>query len=681
MANTVDPKQYQIYVERQGANYIDYEKITDNANKLLSDEVDRRDKIKQDLDQRANDLFDQLGKVQLNSDTKYSDQVLDAAAQLRKSLMLDQQLLKKGKLSVNEFKQQMERGKQQMAEWGLITKGFGKYKDDYNARLQIDKDTGEPIMAPDEMIIKESSLGFAYTYDKQIYVDPITKNTYFYTPNDDMSIPDFNEEPDKFMAMSNARNRFQYSNDRKQYDIGYQVKQEADMLGAIVDSYVAKFKGEGRGGTYVMTETDYTVIEEEGLLDEFVDTIFAKTSGTDRGLANAADVMGEFTIAMSLEQFKKNCKGGELCDEKYFIKVNPNAPGGMTYEFGDDNKNKDFVQKRVKEDIKKKTNMQLGRKEEISSKQYEPNQDATSTGLKIEEKNVAGFFNDYKNILTGDQDRFNASEKDLRDRANARLRKDQTNTDGKQITKINRTDKQIEITFRNNQGVTTTEKISLFKGDDPTKPRADKEVYQELFGFLRPEGYGSDSFTGLEEQAKSGGFNYNVDPKDDNRGTSVSSEGAFTSIVPVLQSDRQVLGGDGKSYPKYSDEWKKAANKVISGGDYDASLRYFKSNLPNELNSALQQMNLPIKDLGVNVTGIDESGGNNSFTIYYNDPYTDKRVSIRFKFDTPSKSTNNVMEAMDKVILNIVNSYNTTEAGELLKEDEEKKKNKSAPIS
>ena len=41
MANTVDPKQYQIYVERQGANYIDYEKITDNANKLLSDEVEQ----------------------------------------------------------------------------------------------------------------------------------------------------------------------------------------------------------------------------------------------------------------------------------------------------------------------------------------------------------------------------------------------------------------------------------------------------------------------------------------------------------------------------------------------------------------------------------------------------------------------------------------------------------------
>ena len=66
MAKTVDPKQYQIYVDRQGANYIDYQKISERANKLLTDEVDRRDKIKQDLDDRANELYDQIGTVQLN---------------------------------------------------------------------------------------------------------------------------------------------------------------------------------------------------------------------------------------------------------------------------------------------------------------------------------------------------------------------------------------------------------------------------------------------------------------------------------------------------------------------------------------------------------------------------------------------------------------------------------------
>lgn len=405
MANTVDPKQYQIYVERQGENYIDYEKITDNANKLLADEVDRRDKIKQDLEARANDLYDQLGKVEMNSDSRFSDQVLDAATQIRKSLMLDQSLLKKGQISVNEYKQQLERAKQQMAEWGVITKEFGKYKDDYNARLQIDEETGEPIMAPDEMIIKESSLGFSYTYDKQIYVDPITKNTYYYTPNKDGSIPDFNEEPDKFMAMSNARNRFQYSNDRKQYDIGFQVKKEKDMLGQIVDAYVSKFKGFDRVGTYVMTETDYIVLEKDGLLDEFVDTIYAKTSGTDRGLANSADVMGEFTIAMSLEQFKKNCKGGDLCDEKYFIKVNPNDPSGMTYEFMG---GKEFVEERVKADIKEKANMQLGRKEEISGKSYDPNESAVGAAITEEEERQIGFLGRVQDIAVGNLNDFSS---------------------------------------------------------------------------------------------------------------------------------------------------------------------------------------------------------------------------------------------------------------------------------
>ena len=322
----------------------------------------------------------------MNSDSKFSDQVLDAAAQLKKSLMADQKLLKSGAISVNEYKQQLERAKSQMGEWGAITKSFGEYKDNYNQRIKLDDDTGEMIMAPDELIIKESSLGFSYTYDKQIYVDPVTKNTYYYQPNEDGSIPDFNKESDKFMAMSNARNRFQYENDRKAYDIGFQVKQEKEMLGTIVDSYVGRFKGANRVGTYVMTETDYTVLEQEGLLDQFVDTIYAKTSGTDRGLANSADVMGEFTVALSLEQFKKNCKGGEFCDEKYFIKVNPNDPSGMQFEFSD----KAFVEERVKADIKEKANMQLGRKEEISSKAYDPNEDISATAQGDKDSAVAG---------------------------------------------------------------------------------------------------------------------------------------------------------------------------------------------------------------------------------------------------------------------------------------------------
>ena len=54
---------------------------------------------------------------------------------------MDQSLLA-GKLSINEFKQQMERAKQQMNEWGVVTKNFGTYKDEYDKRNQLDETTG-----------------------------------------------------------------------------------------------------------------------------------------------------------------------------------------------------------------------------------------------------------------------------------------------------------------------------------------------------------------------------------------------------------------------------------------------------------------------------------------------------------------------------------------------------------
>ena len=671
MAKTVDPKQYQIYVNRQGANYIDYQKITERANKLLTDEVDRRENIKQDLDNRANDLYDQLGTVQMNSDSKFSDQVLDAAAQLKKSLMADQKLLKSGAISVNEYKQQLERAKSQMGEWGAITKSFGEYKDNYNQRIKLDDDTGEMIMAPDELIIKESSLGFSYTYDKQIYVDPVTKNTYYYQPNEDGSIPDFNKESDKFMAMSNARNRFQYENDRKAYDIGFQVKQEKEMLGTIVDSYVGRFKGANRVGTYVMTETDYTVLEQEGLLDQFVDTIYAKTSGTDRGLANSADVMGEFTVALSLEQFKKNCKGGEFCDEKYFIKVNPNDPSGMQFEFSD----KAFVEERVKADIKEKANMQLGRKEEISSKAYDPNEDISATAQGDKDSAVAGFFEDYKSLLSGDQDKFNAAEKDLRNRANARLVSEKSDV---QVNKISRTDKEMIIEFVNEDGTLTTEKISLFKGGDLNKPRADKEVYQELFGFLRPDGYDAGSFQSLSDQALRGGFDYTVKEGEDNRGTAVESQKGFKEVTVNPLSKQKVLSEDGKTFPDYSAEWQRKADKEIKGGDYEDSLNYFKANLGTEIKEELKKIGIMDNIGDVVVTGVNESGPTNSFTIKVTDPYTQKPLSATFKFDTPAKNTSSVVSAMDKIISEITFIYNNSEGGKQIKDKEEKK---SAPTS
>ena len=80
---------------------------------------------------------------------------------------------------------------------------------------------------------------------------------------------------------------------------------------------------------------------------------------------------------------------------------------------------------------------------------FTPNKDIGAQGLGDQDKAVAGFFDDYKNILTGDQDTFNASQKDLVRRANQKLEK---NKSDKRITDVKRTDREIIIKFVGGDG-------------------------------------------------------------------------------------------------------------------------------------------------------------------------------------------------------------------------------------
>ena len=685
MAKTVDPKQYQIYVDRQGANYIDYQKISERASKLLYDEADRRDKIKQDLDARANDLYDQIGTVELNSDSTYSDHVLDAAGQLKKSLMMDQSLLKQGRMSVNEFKQQMERAKQQMNEWSTITKDFGAYKDEYDKRNLIDETTGEVIAAPDELLVKESALGFGFAKDKQMYIDPVTKNAYFFTPNQDGSIPDFKTQADKYLPISNARNLYSYSNDRKGYDVQFQVKNEKDLLGALVESAPNFFTLDERNGMYIMTETQYTAADDAGLFDDFVDTIYAKTSGTDRGIANTAAVMGDFTLALSKEQFLENCGGKrdgvDYCDLKYYIKVDPNNPKGMTFSFGDDDENKEFVTQSIRDNIKDQVRLQFGAKKEIDNVKFAPNKDVGSQALGDQDKAVAGFFNDYKNMLTGDQDSFNASQKDLVRRANQKLEKAESD---QRITDVKRTDKELIIKFVGGDGTVTEEKISLFKDDNPETPRSDSQIYQEMDTFFRPEGYDSVSFTALEDQAGRAGFTYDVEGTDF-RGTQVESERGFTKLPYEPLADKKVPSADLKSFNSYSSDWKSRAERTsnaVKAGTYDEALKYFKTTFRSDITSLLQEAGITLPLSGIRVYGTDLSGGGeNEFRFYIKDPITGKEIKETIKYDKPSNDTGSVMNAYDSIIRQIISTYNETEGGKNYKKDEKKDKKNSAPIS
>ena len=67
-----------------------------------------------------------------------------------------------------------------------------------------------------------------------------------------------------------------------------------------------------------------------------------------------------------------------------------------------------LLKKELKADIKEKANMQLGRKEEISGKSYDPNESAVGAAITEEEERQIGFLGRVQDIAVGNLNDFSS---------------------------------------------------------------------------------------------------------------------------------------------------------------------------------------------------------------------------------------------------------------------------------
>ena len=113
----VDPKQYRAFFKSN--NQIDYSKIADNVGVLLDTEQKRRDGIKKDINDNTDSLVEQLGNIETNSDSVFSDGVIDMASQARDNLMTYNKALEAGKTTASQYKKYLQRVKNsnEYMEW------------------------------------------------------------------------------------------------------------------------------------------------------------------------------------------------------------------------------------------------------------------------------------------------------------------------------------------------------------------------------------------------------------------------------------------------------------------------------------------------------------------------------------------------------------------------------------
>lgn len=650
------PADYQKYVERGPDSYVNWEEMSTKVTKLFTDEATRRENIKADIDERTQSLYDQLSEVEVNKDGKWSDEVISSANQIRKALSTYNSLLKKGAISVTEYKTQMERVKGQMSELNIITKELGSTFDLHQNRLAVGEN-GEIVAAPDEIAVFNSASGYGKLKNTKIYIDPVTMNAFMYKINDDGTIPDFTKNPEKFLAINNARAIINYTNDRNQYVVSDVAKGYADQVGTFINEKLIKYVGVNRDGTYVLSEEGVRLMESDPDIkadfDDIKNIVFEKlTAEGEKGIANTiATLDGNYIMAMSEDEFK--AKGGT--DLKYFIKIDPNNPDGMSYEFSSDAAREEAITK-IKQNVSDNLEIMLGKKIEKSNVGYEPNESPSDVDDRNVNENIGGYFEDLKNIIGGNEGGFSAAVEDLKDRANKRLA---DNNEAKQITDITREKNFITITYVDEDGNATVQTIDRYeKNDDGTYSDVkidDSVVYQKLNTELRPNDYTNQSYDDLERRALDGGFEF-----DFAEGTYFGDESRSNippykekSHTPFNEQSEAVIpqGGGDPIVMNYEDK----LNEKLTAGGYSGQLAELSTVIPDELASALESAGIDMVASDFKVTGKDLTGGDNEFTIEYTNPFNGakQRRSFIFNSKTSPNGTGNIMSAMDEVMQDI----------------------------
>ena len=314
--NTVDPDLYSIYQPRDSASRIQWGQIGKDLQKTFDGIEEDRANKKKKLDEESNALFTKVAEIELNADKTFSDSVLEMATNLKKNLLMQQKLMKDGRIPPEKFRQLMQKAKDQMAQFGIMAKSAQEYTDNAVKRQQ------DNSASASETYLQGSNQGFNNLNGTVNWMDPGTNTAYIVRLDENGDMPSFKDSPESYLPASYANNRSKYQYDRSNADIVEQTATYKEEMMQLITSFPLTTEVNGMEGVYNVSIED--VRRNKGRFDEMKKQLFeSKFNYDDEVLSNAAAQMdGQFAFAQSEEEFKKNNPGRDL---KYWIKVDANS--------------------------------------------------------------------------------------------------------------------------------------------------------------------------------------------------------------------------------------------------------------------------------------------------------------------------------------------------------------------
>jgi len=308
------------YVERKPESYINWAEIGKGMTDMLATESKRREDIKADIDKKTLDYSKMLYDTPQGSNTTINEWALDFSANAQEARLLQDKLLKSGKLSMKDYlvqRQNLMDGTTQ--SFGLIKESQQIFADKWERMKQ-----GKSQLL--EQHVMEELEGFGNFSKTRLYVNPIDgKVSVAFMDEEDVDgkkIYKMSKNPNKFSDINTLRNRVKTNFDK--FDVSANMTNFVKGLGSEIKTVELVQAQVGKNGLLSevldITQRDNLPASLQGVVNKFE---VAETKMLKSFLSNSYN-----TSSILTEELRINEATGE--PYKYTwddneAKSNPNA--------------------------------------------------------------------------------------------------------------------------------------------------------------------------------------------------------------------------------------------------------------------------------------------------------------------------------------------------------------------
>ena len=227
---------YYKYAERNAANQVDWSAIGKSISDTLNDEVKRREKAKQDIEDATNQYAETLANAPMGESRDFNEWTLDFANNAQEFRLMQDRMLKSGRLKLRDYNMARQNLKSGTEQAFNLAK---EYNAEYAEKMKRMQDGQSQDL---EGFLMGTAEGFSNFTKSGLYIDPNTgkvaiANKAQKTLPDGTVIYEMSQNPNDFTSINSLRNRI--TSKYNKFDVSKSLQPGVTDLGKRIEVIMA----------------------------------------------------------------------------------------------------------------------------------------------------------------------------------------------------------------------------------------------------------------------------------------------------------------------------------------------------------------------------------------------------------------------------------------------------------